>query len=44
MLLAHKRAKKNKGTRNEVMEFELNLESNIIEIINSIKNETYRVR
>lgn len=40
---AHNRAKKNKTYKNEVMQFDLNLESNIISIINSIKNGTYSI-
>lgn len=40
---AHNRAKKNKMFKNEVLTFDLNLESNIITIIKSIKNNTYKV-
>lgn len=40
---AHNRAKKNKMFKNEVLKFDLNLESNIISIINSIKNNTFKV-
>ncbi len=40
---AHNRAKKNKMFKNEVLTFDLNLESNIITIIRSIKNNTYKV-
>ncbi len=40
---AHNRAKKNKMFKNEVLNFDLNLESNIITIIRSIKNNTYKV-
>lgn len=40
---AHNRARKNKLYKNEVLNFDLNLESNIINLINSIKNNTYRV-
>ena len=40
---AHNRAKKNKMYKNDVLNFELNLESNIVSLINSIKNDTYHV-
>ena len=40
---AHNRAKKNKMFKNEVLNFDLNLESNIVTLINSIKNNKYRV-
>ena len=40
---AHNRAKKCKMFKNEVLSFDLNLESNILTIINSIKNETYKI-
>ena len=43
MYNAHLRAKKGKCSKNEVIEFEINLENNIINLINSIKNETYRL-
>ena len=42
-LEAHNRAKKNKMYKNEVLKFDLNLESNIISIINGIKNNTFKV-
>lgn len=42
-IAAHNRAKKNKMSKNEVLSFELNLESNIVSLINSIKNNTYNV-
>ena len=42
-LEAHNRAKKNKMYKNEVLKFDLNLESNIISIINRIKNNTFKV-
>lgn len=42
-LEAHNRAKKNKMYKNEVLKFDLNLESNLISIINSIKNGTFKV-
>ena len=40
---AHNRAKKNKMFKNEVLNFDLNLESNIVTLINSIKNGKYKV-
>lgn len=42
-LEAHNRAKKNKMYKNEVLKFDLNLESNIISIINGIKNNTFKL-
>ena len=42
-LEAHNRAKKNKMYKNEVLKFDLNLESNIISIIKGIKNNTFKV-
>ena len=42
-LEAHNRAKKNKIYKNEVLKFDLNLESNIISIIKGIKNNTFKV-
>lgn len=38
---AHKRAKKNKTYKDEVIRYEMNLENNIINLINQIKNGTY---
>ena len=43
MLDAHHRAKKHKIYKNEVISFELNLENNLINIVNSIKNGTYKL-
>lgn len=43
MLLAHNRSKKNKTYRKEVIKFELNLESNIINLVNDIKNSKYEI-
>ncbi len=40
---AHYRAKKHKCYKDEVIAFELNLENNIINLINSIKNGKYRL-
>lgn len=43
MIDAHNRAKKQKMSKNEVIKFEINLESNIWNLIKEIKNETYQV-
>ena len=43
MLAAHKRARKNKAFKKEVIIFEMNLENNIINLINNIKNDKYRL-
>ena len=40
---AHLRARKHKTYKNELIGFELNLENNIVNLLNSIKNNTYRV-
>jgi len=40
-LLAHKRARKSKGMKSEVIDFERNLENNLINLINQIANGTY---
>ena len=42
LLQAHYRAKKHKSYRNEVVLFELNLENNLINLTNAIKNNKYR--
>ena len=44
MMAAHKRARKNKAYKNEVIKFEFNLENNIITIIEQLKNGSYRLR
>lgn len=41
MLEAHYRAKKHKTYKEEVIKYELNLENNLINLINKIKNEKY---
>ncbi|MDD3453681.1 MAG: reverse transcriptase domain-containing protein [Bacilli bacterium] len=41
MYAAYIRAKKNKTAKKEVMEFEFNLEKNIIKLIKELKNNTY---
>lgn len=43
MLDAYIRAKKNKGLRKEVIRFEMDLETNIINIINELKSDKYRL-
>ena len=40
-LLAHNRAKKHKGYKDEIIKFEFNLENNLYNLINSITNNTY---
>ena len=43
LLQAHYRAKKHKTYKAEVIKFELNLENNLINLLNTIKNRKYRV-
>ena len=43
LLEAHKRAKKNKGNRPEIIRFEIDLESNISNLLYKIKNNTYHM-
>lgn len=43
MLEAHKRARKHKTYKNEVIKFEFNLENNLINLINNLNNKTYRL-
>ena len=43
LLYAHYRAKKHKIYKKEVINFELNLENNLTNLLNSIKNRTYRL-
>lgn len=43
MLQAHYRARQSKAYKKEIIEFEMNLENNIINLINNIKNKTYRL-
>lgn len=43
MLNAHKRARKNKVYKNEVIKFEINLENNIINLINKIETNKYHL-
>ncbi len=42
-LSAYKRAKKNKVYKDEVIKFEFNLENNLINLINNIKNKKYHL-
>ena len=42
MMAAHKRAKQHKTSKDEIIRFEFNLENNIINLINSIRNNTYK--
>lgn len=41
LMQAHYRAKKHKTYKPEIIKYELNLENNIINLLNSIKNKTY---
>lgn len=43
MYQAHLRARKHKAYKAEVIKFELNLENNLINLINQIKNGTYHL-
>ena len=43
LLDAHKRSRKNKPYKNEVILFELNLENNLINLLNQIRNNTYHL-
>jgi retron-type reverse transcriptase len=43
ILQAHHRAKKHKTYKAEIIKFELNLENNLINIINQLKNHTYHL-
>ncbi len=43
LMEAHKRAKKHKTYKNEVILFEMNLENNITNLLNNIKNQKYKV-
>lgn len=42
MLAAHERAKKGKFSKSEIIIFEMDLETNLIRIINEIKNNKYK--
>lgn len=43
LLSAHMRARKEKTTKAEVIRFEMNLENNITNLLNQIRNGTYKV-
>ena len=43
LIEAHSRTKKYKTYKNEVIKFEINLENNIINLLNNIKNNTYKI-
>ncbi len=43
LLEAHNRAKKNKGNKKEVIKFEMDLESNLINIIRRLKDGSYKI-
>lgn len=43
LLSAHKRSRKNKPYKSEVILFELNLENNLINLLNQIRNHTYHL-
>ena len=43
LMEAHLRARKHKTYKNEVIKFEINLENNITNLLNSIKNHTYKI-
>lgn len=43
LMEAHKRARQHKSYKNELIKFEMNLENNITNLLNNIKNEKFRV-
>ena len=43
MLMAHERAKKSKMSRYEVLDFEFNLENYIVNLVEKIRNNQYRL-
>lgn len=43
LMEAHSRARKHKTYKNEIINFELNLENNITNLLNNIKNDKYRI-
>ena len=43
LLDAHYRARKNKAYKKDVILFEMNLENNIINLLNSLKNNNYKM-
>ena len=44
LLEAHFRARVHKSYKNEVIKFELNLENNIINLLNKLKNKKYHCK
>lgn len=42
-MLAHKRARKNKAYKDEIITFEINLENNITNLLHNIKNKKYNL-
>ena len=43
LMQAHKRARNHKTYKNELIQFEFNLENNIINLMNQLKKKTYRL-
>ena len=43
LLMAHERAKRNKSNKSEVIRYEMDLESNLINTMNSLKNGSYKL-
>ncbi len=43
LLQAHKRARKHKAYKNEVVKFDMNLENNLINLLNELRNGTYHI-
>ena len=43
MIEAHERAKRGKTSRYEVLNFDLNLEANIVNLVESIRNNKYKM-
>lgn len=43
LMEAHYRARKHKTYKNEVIKFEINLENNIVNLFNNIKNNRYKI-
>ncbi len=43
LIAAHYRAKKHKSSKGEILRYELNLESNIMNLLDDLKNKRYRV-
>lgn len=43
LLAAHKRARKHKTYKNEIIDFEINLENNLINLSNNIRNKKYHL-